>query len=41
MHFDGKVPPEEADDFDVYEGLADKKVLDAVFEGLEDASYVE
>ena len=41
MHFDGEVPPEEAEDFDVYEGLADKKLLDAVFEGLGDATYIE
>ena len=41
MHFDGEVPPEEAEDFDVYEGLADKKVLDAAFEGLGDATYLE
>lgn len=41
MHFDGKIPPEEAEDFDVYEDLADKKVLDAAFEGLGDASYME
>ena len=41
FHFDGKVAPEEAEDFDVYEGLADMKVLDAAFEGLGDATYME
>ena len=41
MHFDGEVSPEEAEDFDVYEGLADKKVLDAAFEGLGDAASME
>ncbi|MBR0398660.1 MAG: hypothetical protein IJI10_10380 [Eubacterium sp.] len=41
FHFDGKVAPEDAEDFDVYEGLADMKVLDAAFEGLGDATYME
>ena len=41
MQFDGEVPPEDAEDFDVYTGLADKKVLDAAFEGLGDATYME
>jgi hypothetical protein len=41
MHFDGEVPPEEAEEFDVSEGIADMKVLDAAFEGLGDASYIE
>jgi len=41
MHFDGSIPPEEAEDFDVYEDLADKRVLDAAYEELGDASYME
>ena len=41
MQFDGEVPPEDAEDFDVYTGLADKKVLDVAFEGLGDATYME
>ena len=41
MHFDGEIAPEDAEEFDVYEDLADKKVLDAAFEGLGDATYLE
>ena len=41
MHFDGEIPPEEAESFDVYEDLADKKVLDATFVGVGDMTYME
>ena len=41
FHFDGEVPPEEAEDFDVSEDLADMKVLDVEFEGLGDATYID
>ena len=41
MHFDGEIAPEEREDFNVVEGLADKKLLDASFEGLGDATNLE
>lgn len=41
MHFDGTVDSESYDDFDEFEDLADRKVLDARFEGLGDATNVE
>lgn len=41
MHFDGEIKPEEDEDLDVYEALADKKVLDAKYEGIGDATIIE
>ena len=41
MHFDGEVAPEEAENFDVEEGIADMKLIDAAFEGLGDATYID
>ncbi|MBO5564110.1 MAG: hypothetical protein J5935_00650 [Lachnospiraceae bacterium] len=41
IHFDGEVPKERWEEFDVYVDLADKKVKDIRFEGLGDATYLE
>ena len=41
MHFDGTVDPKDAEEFDVYEGLADMKVKDAAFQGIGDATFME
>ena len=41
MHFDGEIAPEEAESFDVEEGIADMKLIDAAFEGLGDATYID
>lgn len=41
VHFDGKLAPEDAEDFDFNEDLADKKVVDIAFEGLGDATNIE
>jgi len=41
IHFDGEVLSPSADDFDDFEDLADRKVLDAVLEGLGDATHID
>ena len=41
VHFDGKLTEKEAENFDVMEHLADKKVLDIKYEGIGDASHVD
>ena len=41
MHFDGEIAPEDAETFDPYEDLTDKKVLDATFADVGDATYME
>lgn len=41
MHFDGKARSEDPDDFDFYTDLADKKLIEASFEGLGDATILE
>ena len=41
MHFDGEAAPEDDGNFDVQEWLSDKKLIDAAFEGLGDATRID